>query len=148
MCQCPERSGWRKTRSACPRTCVSVRAPGDGRGGLDGTDGPTAGQKDRPLLGRGAGRGGGAASRAEARSEMVFPRPPEAALASFAPSHLQMALKSLSFLAVISLRVHFVSDYDILPAAAQQGVGASTLVLLGPGSKAPSACPFLSVFLS
>lgn len=37
MFQCLERSGWRKTRSACPRTCVSVCAPGAG------TDRPTEG---------------------------------------------------------------------------------------------------------
>lgn len=39
MFQCPERSGWRTTRSACPRTCVSVRAAGGGRGRAAGGEG-------------------------------------------------------------------------------------------------------------
>lgn len=43
MFQCPERSGWRTTRSACPRTCVSVcrRVRGGGR-----TDSQCHRQKD------------------------------------------------------------------------------------------------------
>lgn len=41
MFQCLERSGWRKTRSACPHTCVSVCAPGAG------TDRWTDGQVSR-----------------------------------------------------------------------------------------------------
>ena len=47
MCQCPERSGWRKTRSACPRTCVSVRASWMDGGWMEWVDGQTVKQKGR-----------------------------------------------------------------------------------------------------
>ena len=55
MCQCPERSGWRKTRSACPRTCVSVRASWMDGGWMEWVDGQTVNQKGQPHGPREAG---------------------------------------------------------------------------------------------
>ena len=48
MCQCPERSGWRKTQSACPRTCVSVPESWMDGGWMEWVDGQTVKQKGQP----------------------------------------------------------------------------------------------------
>lgn len=92
MFQCPERSGWRKTRSACPRTCVSVRARGRGN-----TDGPTDRQPDRlrgsECLGaRGRARGW----RGQALRLFTWD------LVKLLWSHPRMALQSLRFLSLVS----------------------------------------------
>ena len=114
MCQCPERSGWRKTRSACPHTCVSVPASWMDRGWMEWADGQTVNQKGQLHGPREAGlqaRAGGTLwdSFPTVSRNSWHPSPPAA------PSP-KMALKTVRFrdswCSVVSLCVDLNSDYD------------------------------------